>query len=58
MGDEITLTPEGHISVPSHSPVWVIYNFIKENEQSAVDLQQKYRKYVLSTIYNYCLRVS
>ena len=42
MGDEMTLTPEGHISIPSHSPVWAIKNFIRDNECTALNMADKY----------------
>lgn len=42
MADELTLTPEGHINVPSHSPVWAIKNFIQDNESTAIELKNRH----------------
>ncbi|XP_067938327.1 T-cell activation inhibitor, mitochondrial-like isoform X2 [Watersipora subatra] len=43
-GDEMTLTPEGHISVPSHSPVWAVRSFIQDNERAAFEMAELYMK--------------
>lgn len=42
MGDEMTLTPEGHISVPSHRAVWAIRNFTRDNEEAALEMADRY----------------
>ena len=55
IGDDLTLTPEGHINVPSHSSVWSVSNFIRDHEDAAVSLKAKHSRLVSSSSFLFLL---